>query len=96
MTISPRRRQTGFSTVELVVVVAIMLIVAGFAAPQILSMMHLIRPERRPPGNGEFYGSITGNTITDSGNGSLHYDKNTAAVPPSNGFYAMISYRELS
>lgn len=43
MTTSSRRRQAGFSMVELIVVVAIMLIVAGFAAPQILSMIHSAR-----------------------------------------------------
>ncbi len=43
MTTSPRRRQTGFSMVELVVVVAIMLIVAGFAVPGILSMVQAAR-----------------------------------------------------
>jgi Tfp pilus assembly protein PilX len=47
-------------------------------------------------GNGAIYGSITANTITDSGNGALHYDRNTATAPASSGFYTMISYRELS
>ena len=37
---SSRGRQSGFSMVELIVVVAIMLIVAAFATPSILSMLH--------------------------------------------------------
>ena len=46
-------------------------------------------------GNGAFFGAITGNTITDSGNGSFHYDTNplrhlrVAAL-------TLISYREVS
>lgn len=40
---SPRARQHGFTMVELVVVVAIMLIVAAVAVPQVLSYMHMAR-----------------------------------------------------
>ncbi|MGA8872458.1 MAG: collagen-binding domain-containing protein [Candidatus Acidiferrales bacterium] len=47
-------------------------------------------------GNGAIYGAITANTITDSGNGALHFDRNTKSAPPSTGFFTMISYREVS
>ena len=53
--------------------------------------------ERFVSGNGAIYGAITANTITDSGNGALHYcDTALAAAPASTGFYTMISYREVS
>lgn len=43
MTTSLRKRQKGFSMVELVVVLAIILIVAAFATPSILQMVHAAR-----------------------------------------------------
>ncbi len=47
-------------------------------------------------GNGAFYGSIVGGTMTINGNGAFHFDRNSALSPPSNGYYSMISYREIS
>ena len=47
-------------------------------------------------GNGNFYGSIVGSTISIGGNGSFHFDRNAALQPPSNGYYTMISYRQIS
>jgi hypothetical protein len=31
-------------------------------------------------GNGNFYGSIIGNRIVDTGNGAIHYDTNASAA----------------
>ena len=47
-------------------------------------------------GNGDFYGRVVGRTISYSGNGKFHFDKNSALGPQSNGGYQMISYREIS
>jgi hypothetical protein len=47
-------------------------------------------------GNGDFYGAVLGHTITYSGNGKFHFDKNSALAPLSNGGYNLISFREIS
>jgi hypothetical protein len=47
-------------------------------------------------GNGAYYGSLVGGTISITGNGAFHFDRNAAFAPPSNGYYTMVSYREVS
>jgi hypothetical protein len=47
-------------------------------------------------GNGDFYGRVIGQTITYSGNGKFHFDKNSGLGPQSNGVYQLISYREIT
>jgi hypothetical protein len=47
-------------------------------------------------GNGDFFGRVVGKTITYSGNGKFHFDKNSALGPKSNGGYQLISFREIS
>ncbi len=48
-------------------------------------------------GNGNFYGAMIGNTITDSGNGAVHYDTNVHdAVIQANGNYITLALRELA
>jgi hypothetical protein len=47
-------------------------------------------------GNGAWYGSVVGSTISIAGNGAFHFDRAAAQQPPSNGYYSMISYREIS
>jgi hypothetical protein len=47
-------------------------------------------------GNGGFYGALIGNTIIDSGNGAVHYDRNAkAATITANGNYITLAFREL-
>ena len=47
-------------------------------------------------GNGNIYGAMIGNTIIDSGNGAIHYDRNVnAATIQANGNYITIALREL-
>jgi hypothetical protein len=47
-------------------------------------------------GNGAWYGSIVASTISIGGNAFFHFDRNAALSPLNNGFYSMLSYRELS
>ena len=47
-------------------------------------------------GNGNWYGALLGSTLTIGGNAFFHFDRNAALSPQSNGYYTMISYRELS
>jgi hypothetical protein len=46
-------------------------------------------------GNGNWYGAILASTVTISGNGFFHFDRNAALSPPSNGYYTLISFREV-
>jgi Tfp pilus assembly protein PilX len=47
-------------------------------------------------GNGEIYGAMIGSTITDSGNGAVHYDRNfQQATIQANGNYITLAFREL-
>lgn len=47
-------------------------------------------------GNGAVYGAMIGNTITDSGNGAIHYDRNVqVATIQANGNYITLAFREL-
>ena len=46
-------------------------------------------------GNGNWYGSILASTISLGGNAFFHYDKNAALAPNNNGYYTLISYREV-
>ena len=46
-------------------------------------------------GNGNWYGSILGSKVTIGGNAFFHFDKNAAMAPPNNGYYTMISSREV-
>ena len=47
-------------------------------------------------GNGNWYGSILGSQITLGGNAFFHFDRASALAPNNNGYYTMISFRELS
>lgn len=47
-------------------------------------------------GNGNWYGSILAGQMTIGGNAFFHYDRNAALAPINNGYYTMISYREVS
>ncbi len=47
-------------------------------------------------GNGAWYGSVVGSSISIGGNGAFHFDRAAALQPPSTGYYSMISYREIS
>ena len=46
-------------------------------------------------GNGNWYGSILASTISLGGNAFFHYDKNAALAPTNNGYYQLVSYREV-
>ena len=46
-------------------------------------------------GNGNWYGSIIGSTISVGGNAFFHYDKNSKLAPANNGYFTMVSYREI-
>jgi hypothetical protein len=46
-------------------------------------------------GNGNWYGSILGSKITIGGNAFFHFDKNAALAPNNNGYFQMISFREV-
>ena len=46
-------------------------------------------------GNGNWYGSMVGSTMTIGGNAFFHYDRNAALSPNNNGYYTMVSYREV-
>jgi hypothetical protein len=47
-------------------------------------------------GKGDIYGRIIGQTLTWSGNGKFHFDKNSSLGPPSNGQYRVISFRDVA
>jgi hypothetical protein len=46
-------------------------------------------------GNGNWYGSILGSTMTIGGNAFFHFDRNAALAPASNGYYTLIGYHEV-
>ena len=46
-------------------------------------------------GNGNWFGSIVGSTISIGGNAFFHYDKNSRLAPSNNGYYTLVSYREV-
>jgi hypothetical protein len=46
-------------------------------------------------GNGNWYGSILGATVTLGGNAFFHFDRNAAISPANNGYYTMISFRQV-
>ena len=46
-------------------------------------------------GNGNWYGSILGSTISIGGNAFFHFDRAAALAPNNNGYFTMISYREV-
>jgi Tfp pilus assembly protein PilX len=46
-------------------------------------------------GNGNIFGAVVGNTVTDVGNGGFHYDTATNLAPPSNGALQLISFRHI-
>jgi len=46
-------------------------------------------------GNGNWYGSILASKISLGGNAFFHFDKAAALAPPNNGYYTMISFREV-
>jgi hypothetical protein len=47
-------------------------------------------------GNGNWYGSILGAQMQIGGNAFFHYDRNAALAPVNNGYYTMVSYREIA
>jgi Tfp pilus assembly protein PilX len=47
-------------------------------------------------GNGDLFGRVVGKTISDSGNGKFHFDRNSVLAPQTNSGYQLISYREIS
>jgi hypothetical protein len=47
-------------------------------------------------GNGNWYGSILASTMSIGGNAFFHYDRNAALSPLNNGYYTMVSYREVA
>jgi len=47
-------------------------------------------------GNGNWYGSIIGSTITIGGNAFFHYDRNSNRGPLNTGYFTEISYREVA
>jgi Tfp pilus assembly protein PilX len=46
-------------------------------------------------GNGNWFGSIVGSTISIGGNAFFHYDRNSTLAPANNGYYSLVSYREI-
>jgi hypothetical protein len=46
-------------------------------------------------GNGNWYGSILGSSMSIGGNAFFHFDRNSALSPNNNGYYSLLSYREL-
>lgn len=46
-------------------------------------------------GNGNWYGSILGSQISLGGNAFFHFDRASALAPNNNGYFTMISYREV-
>jgi type IV pilus assembly PilX-like protein len=46
-------------------------------------------------GNGNWYGAILASTVSITGNGFFHFDRNAALSPPSNGYFTLISFREV-
>ncbi len=46
-------------------------------------------------GNGNWYGSIVANNISLGGNAFFHYDRNSSLAPTNNGYFSLISYREI-
>jgi hypothetical protein len=46
-------------------------------------------------GNGNWYGSIVCSTASIGGNAFFHYDRNAALAPNNNGYFSMVSYREV-
>jgi len=46
-------------------------------------------------GNGNWYGSILGSKVTIGGNAFFHFDRNAALSPNNNGYFQLVSYREV-
>ena len=46
-------------------------------------------------GNGNWYGSILGSQISLGGNAFFHFDRASALAPNNNGYFTMVSYREV-
>jgi hypothetical protein len=46
-------------------------------------------------GNANWYGAILASTISIAGNGFFHFDRNASLAPASNGYYTLISFREV-
>jgi len=47
-------------------------------------------------GNGDIFGRVVGQTLTWTGNGKFHFDKNSGLGPQSNGIYRVISFRDIA
>jgi type IV pilus assembly PilX-like protein len=47
-------------------------------------------------GNGTWYGSILASTISLGGNAFFHFDRASALAPQNNGYYTLVSYREVA
>ena len=46
-------------------------------------------------GNGNWYGSILGSKVTIGGNAFFHFDRNAALAPNNNGYFQLVSYRQI-
>src|ERR1700722_1087616 len=46
-------------------------------------------------GNGNWYGSILGSTMTIGGNAFFHFDRNSALAPANHGYFTLIGFREV-
>ena len=46
-------------------------------------------------GNGAWFGSMLGSTMSIGGNAFFHYDRAAALAPTNNGYYTMVGYREV-
>lgn len=47
-------------------------------------------------GQGDIYGRVIGKTLSWSGNGKFHYDKNSGLAPQSNAVFRLIAFRQLA
>jgi Tfp pilus assembly protein PilX len=47
-------------------------------------------------GQGDIFGRVVGQTLTWTGNGKFHFDKNSGLGPQSNGIYRVISFRDVA
>lgn len=46
-------------------------------------------------GNGAWFGSILGSTVAINGGGAFHFDLTAALAPANDGYYTLISYRQV-
>jgi hypothetical protein len=61
----------------------------------VTAMMNAPNAPISQTGNGNWYGSLLGSTISMGGNAFFHYDRNAALSPTNNGYYTLIGFREV-